>query len=190
MTSSTLPSLRSDSGPIEWMTRSSHQRQLCQRAKRLVPTAGSHSVQDYVQETQLRSLQGVDRVRANGKGGFRAWVRGILDNVIASAQRRHAKAPAFTSLDHDSASGPISSIVDNVGGTPCELAMHAETAMVVRSAVAKLPLKYQEVITLRYESGLKCAEIAAVLGIDEKDVHNRIYWAIKRLGRLLREKSV
>ena len=51
----------------------------------------------------------------------------------------------------------------------------------VRQAVRRLPVKYREVVVLRYLEGLSTKEIAEVLGISENAFHTRLSRARERL---------
>lgn len=57
----------------------------------------------------------------------------------------------------------------------------------MKPLVAKLPEKYQDVMNLRYWSGLGFAEIADMLGTNESTVKVRHHRALKQLKELLAE---
>lgn len=60
-----------------------------------------------------------------------------------------------------------------------------EVAAEVRRAVQSLPERSRQVVMLRWEQGLKYAEIAEVMGISVKGVENQLARAVKTLrGRL------
>ena len=62
-----------------------------------------------------------------------------------------------------------------------------EEARRLEEALGRLPESHREVLLLRAIHGLSGAETAAVLGIEEGQVHSQLSYARKRLARLLDE---
>lgn len=62
-----------------------------------------------------------------------------------------------------------------------------ESAAEVRRAVAALPERAREVVTLRWQHGLRYAEIAGIMGISVKGVENQLARSLRALREHLHE---
>ena len=70
--------------------------------------------------------------------------------------------------------------------SPESAALHGERATQVRRAVARLPSKYREGVTLYYLEEMTTERVAEVLGIARNTVEVRLSRARKQLARTLR----
>jgi RNA polymerase sigma-70 factor (ECF subfamily) len=66
--------------------------------------------------------------------------------------------------------------------------MTKERAAYVVEAIAELPVAFREVITLRFEEGMKLEEIASVLTLPMGTVKTRLHRALKALRLTLEQK--
>jgi RNA polymerase sigma-70 factor (ECF subfamily) len=125
------------------------------------PAAGS----DVVQEALLRAWRRRSTFRPD-LGTPRAWLIGILldqarRHRLRSLRRPEPPPPA------DVAAAPIAERID------------------VERAVAGLPSRQRQVVTLHYLADLSVAEVAAVLGIGESSVKTHLGAARSALRALL-----
>jgi len=61
----------------------------------------------------------------------------------------------------------------------------SERERVTREAILQLPPRQQQVLTLRIDSGLPFAEVAAALGITENNAKVHFHHAARRLRELV-----
>jgi RNA polymerase sigma-70 factor (ECF subfamily) len=121
---------------------------------------GVFDTSDRVQETLMRTLQGLDRVEAHGPGGFRAYVRqAVLNRIrdqIRGAARRQETAEPADALVHPSPS-PLEDAIGN------ELLERYDQGM------ASLDEDHRGLLHLRIELEFGFAEIAAMTGRPSPD---------------------
>jgi RNA polymerase sigma-70 factor (ECF subfamily) len=114
------------------------------------PTTGS----DVVQETLLRAWRRRDTFRPD-LGTPRAWLVAILLDQARRHRLRSLRRPGTAQLV-EAAAAPVAERID------------------VERAVARLPRRQRQVITLHYLADLPVAEVAAVLGIGESSVKTHL----------------
>jgi RNA polymerase sigma-70 factor, ECF subfamily len=136
--------------------------------------------EDLVQETCLRALRAIGRLRPDGS--VKSWLFTILRNVWLNQVRHRRTSPELVELDAD----------DNRMNEPADAAQDALTGYVnrverdqVRAAIQQLPTEFREVIILREYEELSYQEIAALLGCPAGTVMSRLARARSRLRALL-----
>lgn len=136
--------------------------------------------EDLVQETCLRALRAMERLRPDSN--IKSWLFTILRNIWLNQLRQsravsepfdgdvgedHAKAPAYTGQD------PHAIYVSNIEREQ------------VRQAIQQLPLEFREIILLREYEELSYEEIARLLDCPLGTVMSRLARARTRLCDLL-----
>jgi RNA polymerase sigma-70 factor (ECF subfamily) len=104
------------------------------------------------------------------RGTRRAWLFGIARNAALDELRRRRRQAEL--------------LVEPRDETSSETEESAEAALrrsMIRSAIATLPARDRELVTLKYFAGLDNAEIAAVLAISESNAGTRLHRAIEKL---------
>lgn len=96
----------------------------------------------------------------------------------------------FSLDDTDEEGNSLADTVADLAKGPEEIAVQRDVYARVRSAVAKLPDKYREVVLLYYGAGFGQAEIACMLRIPEGTVKSRLSYAKGRLRKMLSEMEV
>jgi RNA polymerase sigma-70 factor, ECF subfamily len=124
-----------------------------------------YEAEDVAQEAFVTAYRSLASWR--GDGPFGAWLTRI---AIRIALRRVGRRRSVVRLDQVIPSDPTSSETRTAtreiagpagpGSDPAALAIHAERARALRSAVAGLPEPYREVVSLRFFGGLTLDEIA------------------------------
>lgn len=120
------------------------------------------------------------RARARFRGAFDdraaigAWLRGIAQNLLRAALRERRRGTGLA--DEPTAPRHLE---------PSALASEAATVARVRDAVRSLPPHEREVIWMFYFDDAATREVAAVLGITEKAVENRLRRGRETLRRRL-----
>ncbi len=123
---------------------------------------------DVVQEACVRALSFFEGFRG---GDARAWLLQIVRNTCYTWLRRNRRADT-EALDEGAHRAPA-----GAAGTP--------ERMILREAMASLPVEFREVLVLRELEGLSYKEIAHVAGIPMGTVMSRIARARKQLRERL-----
>jgi RNA polymerase sigma-70 factor (ECF subfamily) len=153
----------------------SHQEGVYRWIRRLV--RDEETARDLTQDTFLRAFQGLPSFR--GDAAFGTWVRTIATNVVRSHVRR-ASAVQVVPLDPALPSPDL---------PPDAAAMQAAVRGALAAAVAALPPRQRQVVTLRIHRDLPYAEIARLTGCTENAAKVNFHHALKRLRRALAEDA-
>lgn len=139
--------------------------------------ADFQAAQDITSETFFKALTKLGQFRWHGIP-FSAWLYRIAGNEISNYFRRNGNRV----IPLDAIGEPISSIdpASEIIAAQEELKRH-EDFLRLREVILKLPLKYQEVITLRFFEEKKISEIAAILGKREGTVKSLLSRALEKL---------
>jgi RNA polymerase sigma-70 factor, ECF subfamily len=141
------------------------------------------TAEDLFQQTWLRVME---RIRYyDPKRSFEGWLFAVAHNLAIDHLRRRQPE----SLDEPLPSGetPLDLTESHSPGA-LELYLSKERAARVAKAVSELPLAFREVITLRFEEGMKLEEIAAVLALPMGTVKTRLHRALKALRLIMGQK--
>jgi len=125
----------------------------------------AHLAEDLVQETLLRAWRFLDGLRDESKA--KGW-------LFTTLRREHARQferyqPSFDDCDLDQ--------LPDDRGAPVEV-------MVVRRAVAALPPKFRDPLSLQVLGGYSGAEIADMLGLPVATVNTRLFRARQHLRKI------
>lgn len=107
----------------------------------------------------------------NARGTPRAWLFTIARNA-ALDELRSRRHRAYQATDD------LPDRTDHESGSALE---HAERRATVRTALATLPRREQEVVLLKFYGQLSNGELARVLGISESNAGTRVHRAMTRL---------
>jgi RNA polymerase sigma-70 factor (ECF subfamily) len=120
----------------------------------------------------------------NGREGWevRGSVRGYLyasarNTALNTARRRRLETRGLERLG----AGPGGVVAPLPERGALERLESEETAAQVRRAIDHLPERSRQVVRLRWEHGLRYAEIAEIMGISVKGVENQLSRAMKTL---------
>lgn len=103
--------------------------------------------EDAVQECWLIAVRRIAEFEP-GRGPFRAWLRGIADNVLRNQRRQRARLAGQGDA------------VEQAEDTQPQGAARLETNELVGLALSGLPTHYREVLTEKYADQLTLAQIA------------------------------
>lgn len=139
-----------------------------------VPDADT--AEDLLGETFVRALGAADRYDP-ARGPLRAWLLRIAQNLLRDHLRRQGRRLQV----------PLARLRDLVhdADSPEERLLWEEEVALLTAAVRSLPERDQELVSLRYGSGLSTAEIGEVLGLREPAVRTRLWRALGRLREVL-----
>jgi RNA polymerase sigma factor (sigma-70 family) len=135
---------------------------------------------DALQETFFKAFRNLDRL--NNPDSFGSWIYSITINVCRNMERQNKKDMA--SIDEID-EGMIQTWNENKG-----LTMNDEKLAVLKGIIDKLPPKHREIIDLRYTEGFSCRKIADFLGISERAVVNRMYYARKLILKMFKKEGL
>jgi RNA polymerase sigma-70 factor (ECF subfamily) len=140
---------------------------------------GAAHVEDLVAETFLRVYRSAGSYQDRGRPVV-AWIITIARNVVASHHRAHAAAKRSPSGLADQRT--VASIE--------ELTVERSDREQVLAALANLPQRQREVLTLRFLDGYSAQRCAAELDLTDEGVRALTYRALKALRRELQPDAV
>jgi RNA polymerase sigma-70 factor, ECF subfamily len=146
----------------------------------LVLTRNHAEAEDLVQETYVRAIPAMGKLRAcsNTKG----WLFTILRNVWLNQLRKWRNGPQM--IEMDVGDGVAKSIVETSKDSH-DLYVSKVEAEQVRAAIQELPVDFREIILLREYENLSYQEIASILGCPVGTVMSRLGRARAKLRPLL-----
>lgn len=136
--------------------------------------------EEVVQETWLAVIRGVERFE--GRSAIKTWVFSILTNVARTRATRERRTIAFSCLSE--AESPADKLAADAERftedryawmsppprrkeTPESRILSKETVAVIRTALASMPPRQAEVVTLRDIEGWSAAEVCQALDLSE-----------------------
>lgn len=148
----------------------------------LVLTRNHAEAEDLVQETYVRAMRALSRLREGSD--LKAWLFTILRNVWLNQATRRRVGPQFVGIED------CYGIADAIG-EPSKDAHDTYVSKMetrrVQDAIQKLPMEFREIIVLREYEELSYREIASVLECPAGTVMSRLARARRRLRTLLSE---
>jgi len=135
------------------------------RLFKIAYTLCKEEAEDILQETYLQAYLGIKRFKGNSS--FYTWIYRIMMNTI---YKKNRKKPFYIKTQKNF------------------LKNDEELKEMIRTALKKLPPKYNEVLTLFYFEGYSIKEISKILNIREGTVKSRLFKAKKNLKKLIDKK--
>jgi RNA polymerase sigma-70 factor (ECF subfamily) len=136
--------------------------------------------EDLVQETYVRAIQAMGRLRAGSN--MKGWLFTILRNIWFNQLRKRRNGPQMVEIDVDD--GLANNIVEPSKDS-YDLYVSKIEAEQVRAAIQELPEESREIILLREYEDLSYQEIASVLDCPLGTVMSRLGRARAKLRALL-----
>jgi RNA polymerase sigma-70 factor, ECF subfamily len=147
-----------------------------------VLTRNHAEADDLVQETYVRALQAMGRLRAGSN--MKGWLFTILRNVWFNQLRKWRNGPQMVEIEvgDDVANSIVEPSKDSY-----DLYVSKMEAEQVRTAIQELPVEFREIILLREYEDLSYLEIASVLDCPVGTVMSRLGRARAKLRAALSE---
>jgi len=146
----------------------------------LVLTPNHAEAEDLVQETYVRAMQAMGRLRADSN--IKVWFFTILKNIWLNQLRKRRNGPQM--IESEVWDDVVNSIAEP-SKDPHDLYVSKMEAEQVRAAIRELPAEFREIILLREYEELSYQEIANVLGCPVGTVMSRLGRARAKLRTLL-----
>jgi RNA polymerase sigma-70 factor (ECF subfamily) len=143
---------------------------------------------DLVQETLLEAGRDFPRFQGASEQELLGWLRGILCNNLANAQRHFEAEKRQASREVPLAEAPLDELRDRTldqGGSPSQQALARERDEQVERTLQQLPEDYRQVLLLHTTEGLTFVQIAERMGRTADAVRKLWGRAIEELVRLL-----
>jgi RNA polymerase sigma-70 factor (ECF subfamily) len=147
---------------------------------------------DLVQQTLLEAYRQYDRFRGLGDRARGAWLRTILARNVADAikaegrRKRDITRQRSLEADFETSSARLGAWLAAEQSTPSEQAVRHEQAVLVASALARLPQSQREALVLHYWQDCSLVEIAAHLDRTPDAVAGLLKRGLKHLRALLK----
>jgi RNA polymerase sigma-70 factor, ECF subfamily len=146
----------------------------------MVLTRNHAEAEDLVQETYIRAMQAMRRLRADSN--IKGWLFTILKNIWFNQLRKRRNGPPM--VDIEAGDGPANNVVEPSKNSH-DLYVSKLEAEQVRAAIQELPIEFREIILLREYEDLSYREIASILRCPLGTVMSRLGRARAKLGALL-----
>jgi RNA polymerase sigma-70 factor (ECF subfamily) len=146
-------------------------------------TASVPVAKDITSDVFFKALKNLGQFRWQGVP-FSAWLYRIASREIANHYRkRRREAAHFFQSARDGDPVGNSSLADVSQAE--DILMRHEEYLSLHMTITQLPLKYQEVITLRYFEDRQIKEIAQIIGKREGTVKSLLHRGLERMRNLM-----
>jgi len=146
-------------------------------------TGSRTEAEDLLQETFIRMLRGLQTYRENGR--FEAWLFSIAANLARDYLRRQSRIGTMITGQDDEPPPVLASGEP----TPEEKLAQAEQVDLLQQAMSELSPAEQEVVSLRFFSGLGFKDIAEILDVPLGTALARAHRAVKHLREKLERRQ-
>ncbi len=144
---------------------------------------------DLTQEAFVKAYRSLDTFRA--EAGFYTWLYRIAMNLTIDFARKRKRRGQIAEFDENIAQrdedGDIAEVHEEE--SPGRILERKQTLARIMDAMEQLPEDQRQVVLLRELDGLSYKEIADAMGIPEGTVMSRLFYARKRLQKLLAEDA-
>lgn len=148
-------------------------------------TANIEDTKDITSITFLKALKKLWTFKWK-RNSFSSWLYKIASNEIVNFYRKRKK---FISLEKIPEIATLNTPLEEIIKAQKELEK-CKDFLELHKEILKLPLKYQEVIVLRFFEKKKIKEICEILGKKEGTVKSLLHRAIKKLRNFYKQKNV
>ena len=135
------------------------------------------TTEDIVSATFEKVFLHLEKFKPGGGGTFQAWVYRIATNQVIDHVRKEKRVIITAPEEFPEESHPLTNDMEDL--------MKAQDAEQLRKALEKLPVRYQEAITLKYFSELTNIEVSEILDISPNNAGVLLSRAIKQLQSVL-----
>ena len=144
-------------------------------------TASIEIAQDITSEVFFKALKNLEKFRWRGVS-FSSWLYRIATNEIANYFRSNKRRTSSLAEVSNSISLSDPSAEAEFLQAEEELKRH-EDFLILHEGISRLPVRYQEVITLRYFENKQLKEIGEILGKRAGTVKSLLHRGLERLRK-------
>ena len=145
-------------------------------------TGSASDAEDITQEVFVRVWKNIKKF--DRSKSFKTWIFSIAKNASIDFLRKKKTLPFSSFSEGEGKNTIIENLVDSAFSLP-EFLEQKDLAKMLFSAIEKLPKKYQEILSLRYNSDLSFNEISLFSGESINTVKSRHRRAIIALKKIL-----
>lgn len=146
-------------------------------------TASIDAARDITAEVFLKALQNIKRFQWRDVP-FSAWLYRIAGNEINNNFRRDGCFQRLKQELQNSAGDTNASLTEEIARVEENIQKH-EDYLVIHKNISRLPVKYQEVIVLRFFEEKQLKDIAVILGKNEGTVKSLLYRGLEKMRKLM-----
>lgn len=150
-------------------------------------TANIYTAQDVTSEAFLKALKNIKQFQWRDIP-FSAWLYRIASHEIANNFRRNKRRQLLTEEIMNSANTSSTSVEAEIAQAEAELQKH-EDFLSIHNSISKLPIKYQEVIVLRFFEKKQLKEIGDILGKREGTIKSLLHRGLEKLRKLTEDNA-
>jgi RNA polymerase sigma-70 factor (ECF subfamily) len=139
---------------------------------------------DLFQQTWLRVMEKIGRYDARAR--FDTWLFSVAHNLAID----HLRRQRCSSLDEPADSGTTAA--DRLrapGPDPLEELLESERVEILAAGMQELPAIHREVLSLRFEEGMRLEQIAEVAAVPLSTVKSRLHRALQSLRDAVERRS-
>lgn len=137
-----------------------------------------HVAEDVTAATFERALRNLSSFEWRGSGSFIGWLHRIAANELTDHFRREQRSNRPRARQAMEALSPAVQLPEEVGTDDAEI-------VALRAAIATLPGRYQEAISLRHLAGLSHEEAAEAMGVTKPVMAVTLHRAMRALAKAL-----
>jgi RNA polymerase sigma-70 factor (ECF subfamily) len=146
-------------------------------------TASIDATRYITAEVFLKALENIKRFQWRDIP-FSAWLYRIAGNEINNGFRRNKRIQLLKQELKNSASDPNTSLAAEIAQAEANIQKH-EDFLTIHKNISKLPVKYQEVIALRFFEEKQIKDIGVILGKSEGTVKSLLHRGLEKLRKLM-----
>jgi RNA polymerase sigma-70 factor (ECF subfamily) len=148
------------------------------------------AAEDIVADTFMKALRGLPRFAWRGMS-IQSWLYAIATNEIRIHFRKHKFTASLEALFEEQGFEPEDEYDLVAELEAAEARLERQTAFrLAQRCLLQLPLKYQEVLVLRFTEGKKVAEIALIVGKREGTVKSLLSRGLARMRTIMAAQPV
>jgi RNA polymerase sigma-70 factor (ECF subfamily) len=148
-------------------------------------------VDDILQQTFTKAIQGIHAFQPRGPHSFHAWLKTIADHTRIDALRKRGRygEPENTFGGPDEAAGRLVEMLAVDAETPSRAVARGEAACVIQVALANLDPRQRQAVALIFLEELSLDEAAECMRVTKAAVRGLVYRGLENLRAELGSRS-